>query len=59
MTSLVKILKDDLDDVNSKGGTVAGLVVGLILVLSSIIVVFCYIYKQRSASIEEYDEGGE
>lgn len=59
IASLVAIIKQDKEEVYMKGGTKAGLILGLILSLGGVIGALLYVRKIRKPQFLEYDEGGE
>ena len=59
LATLDKIIKNDKTEVNMNGGSKVGLVIGLMLTISSVVATVVYIIKQRQKHYEDFDEGGE
>ena len=57
--SLVLIIRKDVKEVYMRGGTKAGLIIGLMLSLGGVIGALLYVRKIRKPQFLEYDEGGE
>ena len=59
LESLKTIIKRDQELVFMRGGTKAGLIIGLMLSLGAVVIALCYVRKIRKAQFLEFDEGGQ